>query len=99
MEYNMNAEKDGSAVLFLANFRMPCKKKISVHMEIALDSVCKIGYNRDTFFMQESPSGMASASQADSGGFDSRFLLHHPRGSKPRGFFLPFPWKREANTI
>ena len=25
--------------------------------------------------MQESPSGMASASQADSGGFDSRFLL------------------------
>ena len=26
--------------------------------------------------MQESPSGMASASQADPGGFDSRFLLH-----------------------
>ena len=26
-------------------------------------------------YLQESPSGMASASQADSGGFDSRFLL------------------------
>ena len=40
----------------------------------ALDSRPAIGYNRGK--MQESPSGMASASQADPGGFDSRFLLH-----------------------
>ena len=33
------------------------------------------GSGRGRWRMQESPSGMASASQADSGGFDSRFLL------------------------
>ena len=40
--------------------------------------------------MQVSPSGMASASQADSGEFDSRHLLHVPADfpKKFAGFFL-----------
>ena len=36
--------------------------------------------------MQASPSGMASASQADSGGFDSRFLLQHRAAARLRFF-------------
>ena len=38
--------------------------------------------------MQESPSGMASASQADPGGFDSRFLLHMNKGHSFEGRML-----------
>ena len=38
--------------------------------------------------MQESPSGMASASQADPGGFDSRFLLHKNKGHSSEGRML-----------
>ena len=72
---------------------MLCKKKISVHMEIALDSVCKIGYNRDTFFMQESPSGMASASQADSGG-----SLRSTPSTAQRAEALPFPVETGSNN-
>ena len=41
--------------------------------------------------MQESPSGMASASQADSGGFDSRFLLQENGQKCP--FFAYFSSK------
>lgn len=37
--------------------------------------------NASKLHMQESPSGMASASQADPGGFDSRFLLHNKKSS------------------
>ena len=37
----------------------------------------EIGYNIS--ILRESPSGMASASQADSGGFDSRFPLQKRR--------------------
>ena len=39
-------------------------------------------------YMQESPSGMASASQADPGGFDSRFLLHMNKGHSFEGRML-----------
>ena len=39
--------------------------------------------------MQESPNGMAPASQAGSRGFDSRLLLHK-KGVFPPPFFLSF---------
>ena len=56
----------------------------------ALDSPPLFRYNRNvkTQFAQESPSGMASASQADPGGFDSRFLLHMNKGHSFEGRML-----------
>ena len=54
--------------------RLRRRNKISDCLKIVLDKQKNKEYNSRV--MQESPSGMASASQADSGGFDSRFLLH-----------------------
>ena len=49
--------------------------------------------------MQESPSGMASASQADPGGFDSRFLLHKNKGHSFEGrMLLCLFYLAEGNT-
>ena len=55
--------------------------------KIVLDRLSEIRYNKTTSRLQESPSGMASASQADSGGFDSRFLLQHARSRQAALFF------------
>lgn len=66
-------------------------KKIFIPSKIALDRRRAIGYNNRELRkipMQESPSGMASASQADSGGFDSRFLLQRPGTEIGTGIFL-----------
>ena len=42
---------------------------------------CKLWYIKQAELMQVSPSGMASASQADFGGSDSRHLLQRRKGA------------------
>ena len=58
-------------------------KKFLADCKIALDRSSAIGYNKKTLcrLMQESPSGMASASQADSGGFVAEHAEHRAAGA------------------
>ena len=75
-----------------------------------LDRLSEIRYNKNTSRLQESPSGMASASQADSGGFDSRFLLQSARFARKKDgravlfaficiWFYARVWKSLASNV